>query len=89
MKICYDLAKDAANIGKHGVSLAMAAELEWDTLWAMPDTRRSYGETRFIGYAVFARRLYCVVFTDRDWQRRVISLRKANAREVRRYAENA
>lgn len=89
VKIAYSPAKDAANVEKHGVSLALAAELEWETLWADADTRHSYGETRFIGYAVRVDRLYCVVFTDRGEQRRIISLRKANPREVKRYAENA
>ncbi len=38
-----------------------------------------------IGYAPIGRRLYCVVFVDRGEVRRVISLRKANSREVRMY----
>jgi len=88
MEITCDPAKDAANFAKHGVSLALAAGLEWDTLRAEADVRRHYGETRFIGYAVLEGRLYCVVFTDRGEQRRIISLRKANPREVKRYATN-
>jgi uncharacterized DUF497 family protein len=40
-----------------------------------------------IGYAYMGLRLMCVVFTDRGDERRVISLRKANSREVKRYAE--
>lgn len=32
-------------------------------------------------------RLYYVVYVDRDNARRIISLRKANLREVKRYAE--
>ena len=32
-------------------------------------------------------RLYYVVYVDRDQSRRVISLRKANLREIKRYAE--
>jgi uncharacterized DUF497 family protein len=50
--------------------------------------RRNYGEPRFIGYALCADRLYCVVYTDRGEARRIISLRKANLREVTIYAEN-
>lgn len=87
MQIAYDPAKDAANIAKHGVSLALAAQLEWDTLWDKADERHDYGEVRHIGYAILGQRLFCVVFTDRGEQRRIISLRKANPREVRNYAE--
>lgn len=85
MEITYDPAKDAANQAKHGVSLALAAKLEWDTLWAEQDSRFAYREARMIGYALIGTRLYCVVFTERGEECRIISLRKANPREVRRY----
>jgi hypothetical protein len=62
--ISYDPTKDAANIAKHGVSLAAAAQLDWDTLTAPLDSRRDYSE------------------------RRIISLRKANPREDKRYFAN-
>jgi len=42
---------------------------------------------REIGYGVIGNRLYCVVFTQRGDTMRVISLRKANAREARQYGE--
>ena len=86
MKITFDADKDAANLDKHGVSLTLASDLEWDALLAKPDCRIEYRETRMIGYTPLGTRLYCVVFTDRGDTRRVISLRKANEREVRRYA---
>ena len=53
----------------------------------MPDDRKDYGELREIGYAVIESRLYCVVFTQRGDIFRVISLRKANNREIDRYEE--
>ena len=87
MEIEFDADKDAVNVEKHGVSLADASQLEWETLWAMEDRRREYGERRMIGYAVMGERLYCVVFTERSDAYRIISLRKANNREIRFYAE--
>lgn len=86
MKIEFDPAKDAANQVKHGVSLA--AELEWETLLAERDVRNDYSETRMIGYVLSGVRLFCVVYVDRGDVRRIISLRKANNREVERYASN-
>ena len=85
MNIIFDSIKDAANLAKHGLSLADAANIEWETLRVKPDIRCNYGETRMIGYALIATRLYCVVFADRDQERRIISLRKANQREVNHY----
>ena len=72
MDIVFDPAKDASNIDKHGVSLAWASELLWETLQAKLDDRRDYREQRFIGYALMADRLYCVVYTDRGDTRRTI-----------------
>ena len=90
--ITYDAAKDSSNQVKHGLSLVLAAGLEWDTLLCKPDTRRDYGEPRQIGYAIAGDRLYCVVFVDRPagapTERRIISLRKANRREVKNYAQD-
>ena len=85
MNIEFDTAKDEANIAKHGVSLALAAEIEWTDVLCAPDSRRDYGELREIGFAVIAQRLYVVVFVQRGEVMRIISLRKANAREGKMY----
>ncbi|MGB4766297.1 MAG: BrnT family toxin [Rugosibacter sp.] len=87
VNITFDTAKDAANLSKHGVSLALAQQLEWEWLRAKSDTRMNYEEPRMIGYAPIGERVYCVVFVDRGAVRRIISLRKANTREVNRYVE--
>ena len=92
MKLTFDPSKDANNLAKHDLSLGMANELEWGTLECKPDTRRDYGERRQIGYAIAGDRLYCVVFVDRPedapTERRIISFRKANNREVKQYDTN-
>jgi len=87
MDIEFDLDKDRINQEKHGVSLAEVENLEWETLWAFEDNRKDYGEVRIIGFAYIGNRLYSVVYTHRETSIRIISLRKANSREVRRYAE--
>lgn len=85
--ISFDSAKDAANLTKHGVSLGLAAQLEWDTALTWPDLRREYGEPRWRGIGYVGSRLFAVVFVDRAASRRIISLRKANQREERFYAQ--
>lgn len=87
MEITYDPAKDASNTEKHGVPLALAAELEWGSAVIWPDVRREYGEARKVAIGYIGLRLYCVAFVDRAEGRRIISLRKANQREVERYAK--
>jgi uncharacterized DUF497 family protein len=87
MRIEFDATKDQQNIGKHSVSLSAAADLEWKIGLFWNDTRRDYGEPRQCGLVPIGVRLYHVVFVDRDSHRRIISLRKANRREVKRYAD--
>ena len=88
MQIEFDPAKDAANQAKHGVSLAMAKELDWETALVWVDQRIEYGETRMIALAPKSEILYYVAFVDRGEVRRLISLRRANRREVKHYVEN-
>ncbi|KAF7960286.1 hypothetical protein AWV80_35130 [Cupriavidus sp. UYMU48A] len=54
----------------------------------VPDSRHDYCELREIGLGFIGPRLYCVVFTQRGDTFHIISLRKANAREVKHYAEH-
>lgn len=49
MKIEFDPAKEAANRTKHGVSLGVASELDWDAALVWIDDRFEYhGEVRRI-----------------------------------------
>ena len=87
-RLVFDTEKDRLNQHKHdGLSLAHAAQLEWEDAAYFQDHRRDYGESRVIGLAYLGTRLMVVVFVDRGDERRVISLRKANYREVKRYAQ--
>lgn len=67
------------------MSLAQAKRLNWDWLCCAPDVRRDYGELREIGFAPLAHRVYCVVFVQQAQAFRIISLRRANSREVNDY----
>jgi uncharacterized DUF497 family protein len=91
VNVTFDPAKDAANVAKHGVSLTEAAGFEWGSAVVWPDTRRDYGEARMVALGYIGLRIMALVFVDRPpekpTERRIISLRKANSREVKRYAE--
>lgn len=51
MRIDFDPAKDASNFSKHGLSLAVALELDWDEALVWIDERQDYGEMRMIALA--------------------------------------
>ena len=88
MRFEFDAAKDRANQEKHGVSLVLAVELDWDAALVWIDGRFEYGETRMIALAPKTGILYYVAFVDRGEVRRVIGLRRANRREVKHYVES-
>ena len=88
MRIEFDLDKDALNRARHGVSLRLARELDWDAALVWVDDRFDYGELRMIAFAPKTGILYYVAFVERQDRRRIISLRRATRREVKHYVEN-
>lgn len=88
MRIEFDPAKDATNKAKHGVSLALANELDWEAALVWVDDRFEYDELRMIALAPKTETLYYVAFLERGEVRRVISLRRANRREVKHYVQS-
>ncbi len=49
--------------------------------------KNDYNETRFVAYSMLDKRLHVVCFTETQAGIRVISFRKANSREVKRYEQ--
>ncbi len=85
MRYEWDEYKLALNLENHKVHFALAEQFEWAAAMIEPDCRKDYGELRFCAYGVIDNRLYCMVFTPRGGSIRIISLRKANRREVNKY----
>jgi uncharacterized DUF497 family protein len=82
----FDPAKNAENLRKHGVSLALGAEVLADIhLIEEEDRTVSYGEVRFIAFGMVHRVVYGVIYTDRVDHVRIISVRRATPRETDRY----
>ena len=77
--------KRRANIRKHGLDFADAKSLDWDGATYVEDKRFVYPEPRYWAFALWGKRLHLVAFCVRDGKVRIISFRKANARETRRY----
>jgi uncharacterized protein len=88
VEIEFDLAKDAANQAKHGMSLELANAIDLNAAAIGPDDRHDYGEPRFRAYGLIGGRLHMLVFTMRGAKVRAISLRKANKMEVRHYGQS-
>ena len=85
--LIFDPEKDVINIKKHGISLDRAIDLAWETAHMSRDARFDYGEDRYRAIGYIDGRLHVAVFTVRGKKTRMISLRKANVREVKFYAQ--
>ena len=85
MKITFDALKNERNITARGLSFERASAFEFERAFIWRDDRRDYGEVRYCALGIIEGRLHALVFTETVDGVRVISLRKANAREVKRY----
>lgn len=87
MKISYDPAKCLRNIEERGLSFDNVLDLDWTKALIKEDQRHDYGERRYATLAPIEGRLHVLIFTRRGEAIHVISLRKANRREVNHYEQ--
>ncbi len=83
----FDRTKSERNALERGLSFERILEFDWDSAVIRPDNRRNYGEPRFRAIGFIGIRLHVAVYTPRYPKLHIISLRKANSREVRTYEE--
>lgn len=93
MKFGWDEDKNKENIKKHGVPFEEAASIFLNKIMEEPDLDHSENEERYkaVGISVYLRELlvvYCIREKIADEKvTRIISARKANAEERRKYYE--
>lgn len=84
----WDDAKSDACFAERGFDFAYAIQVFLDPGRLIEsDDRFDYGETRHCVLGRIEGRVFVVVYTARDRRFRIISARKANRREVRRYEQ--
>jgi uncharacterized DUF497 family protein len=83
----FDQAKSARNLKERGVGFERFADMDLETAVSIEDTRTDYGERRVRMVGHIEGRLHVAIITLRGEKVRVISLRRANQREERRYAK--
>jgi uncharacterized DUF497 family protein len=81
----FDEDKDRINRAKHRLPLAAGLLVLESSVHSAIDDRFEYGEARYIDYGVVKGRLLVCVYTMRGEVRRIISVRRANRREQRRW----
>ena len=85
MHIDFDSHKNDVNVLERGLSFERAADFDFGTALVKLDRRKSYPEQRFVALGLLDGRLHVLCFTPIEDGIRVISLRKANLREIRSY----
>ena len=83
----WDDRKAAQNVAKHGVPFEYAARVFLDLHRRDSQDNRHYGEERWLTLGKIEGRLFAVAYTPRGAVIRLISARKANEREQRKYDE--
>ncbi len=85
MALVFDPEKSARNAAQRGLPFGLVEAFDMATAVVIPDLRRDYGEPRFWLVAMLFERVHIAVVTPRGSDTRVISLRRANRREVMLY----
>ena len=82
MQIEFDSTKRDATLADRGLDFARAGDVFAARHLTRPDTRQDYAEDRFVTTGWLDGRLVMLVWTPRGEVRRIISMRKANEREI-------
>lgn len=87
MRIDFDPDKSARNARERGLPFTAVERFDWMGARYLEDTRHDYPERRFVVVGYLDQRLHVVCCTPIADGVRIISLRKANQREVRRHEQ--
>jgi uncharacterized DUF497 family protein len=87
MQLEWDPAKDAQNVARRGFSFAIVERLDWETSHTVEDIWADCDERRYITVGWIDATLYVIIWTPRGDNVRIISARKANARDRSLYAQ--
>lgn len=82
MEYEWDKDKRRRNVTKHKIDFTAIGAFDWAGAIIWLDLRGQYGEMRFRAQGRIGDRLHIVIFTARGARARLISLRKANNKEV-------
>ena len=83
----FDDVKREITLFVRGLDMARANEVFALSHMDQLDDRKNYGETRMITFGYLDHLQVVLVWTYRGNTRRIISLRRANEREIKKYIE--
>ena len=88
MRLTFDSAKRERTLAERGLDFARAGEVFAGVTVTKHDNRRDYGEQRHVTAGYLDDRVVVIVWTQRGRTRRIISMRKANEREIAKFTQD-
>ncbi|PHV04923.1 hypothetical protein CSQ96_23340 [Janthinobacterium sp. BJB412] len=88
MRLTFDPAKREKTLAERGLDFVRAREVFEGVTVTSDDRRQDYGEHRRVTVGYLDGRVVVVVWTRRGQARRIISMRKANEREIAKFAQD-
>jgi len=85
--IDFDPKKSEKNLIERALPFSRAEEFDWETALYTEDMRNNYSERRYVAVGYLDKRLHVICFTPIHEGLRIISFRKANLREIKRYEQ--
>jgi uncharacterized DUF497 family protein len=82
----FDANKSDRNRLLRGIDFATVEDFQWDSALILQELRQDYFEDRFQALGFIGEHLHMLVFTPIERRIHVISLRRANQRQRKRYA---
>lgn len=80
----YDSDKSAANLAKHGIDFEQAQAI-WDDLCMTLVTTPYPDEERWLATGIIDGRHWTAIYTPREDQIRIISVRRSRPKEIENY----
>jgi len=85
MAITFDPKKREWTLKERNLDFEHAELVFANKKYTTRDDRRDYGEARYVTFGWLNERIVVVVWTPRNGNRHIISMRKCNDREKKRY----
>ncbi len=85
MRYTFDPNKAASNFVKHSVAFDVVEGFEWETALVRATLNHDTSEPRLFALGLVGEQLYAVAYSIETASVRIISMRRANNREIKRY----
>jgi uncharacterized DUF497 family protein len=81
----WDDKKSQQCLSERGFDFSIVHDFDFHSAVTIPDDRKDYGEPRYRAFGFVNGEAFSVVFTPRNRKLRIISVRRAHKKEMKRH----